>query len=146
MGEFRGSAPAKIDDRGRLKVPTDFRRNLEETYGSDVFVTSFKGDCTHLYPLSIWADIEEQLARLPRTSSAKRRFLERVSYYGQQGRLDSQGRITIPPILRDSAGMDGEVVVLGIQDHLEVWNRERFEDRLTAEPLTDEILDALTGL
>ena len=68
MGDFRGSAPAKIDDRGRLKVPTDFRRALEETYGVDVFVTSIQGDSTLLYPLPIWDDIEQQLARLPRTT------------------------------------------------------------------------------
>jgi MraZ protein len=146
LGEFRGSAPAKIDDRGRLKVPTDFRRNLEEAYGVDVFVTSIRGDASHLYPLPVWNEIEAQLARLPRTASARRRFLERVSYYGAQGRLDSQGRIVIPPILRDSASMTGEVVVLGMQDHLEVWNRERFEERLTEDPFTDEDLDALTVL
>ena len=146
MGEFRGSAPAKIDDRGRLKVPTDFRRALEEAYGADVFVTSVHGDSTLLYPLQVWDDIEQQLSRLPRTLSAKRRFLERVSYYGQQGKLDSQGRIVIPPLLRDSARMVGEVVVLGMQDHLEVWNRELFERRLVAEPMTDEDLDALSGI
>jgi MraZ protein len=145
VGEFRGSAPAKIDDRGRLKVPTDFRRALEETYGPDVFVTSVHGDSTHLYPLPVWDDIEQQLSRLPRTLSAKRRYLERVSYYGQQGRLDSQGRIVIPPLLRDSARMVGEVVVLGMQDHLEVWNRELFERRLAAEPITDQDLDALSA-
>ena len=146
MGDFRGSAPAKIDDRGRLKVPTDFRRALEETYGVDVFVTSIEGDSTLLYPLQIWEDIEQQLARLPRTNSSKRRFLERVSYFGQQGALDAQGRIVIPPLLRTSARMVGEVVVLGMQDHLQVWNRELFERRLAAEPITDEDLDALSGI
>jgi MraZ protein len=146
VGDFRGSAPAKIDDRGRLKVPTDFRRALEETYGVDVFVTSIHGDSTLLYPLQIWDDIEQQLARLPRTHSAKRRFLERVSYYGQQGTLDTQGRIVIPPLLRTSARMVGEVVVLGMQDHLQVWNRELFERRLAAEPISDEDLDSLSGV
>ena len=146
MGEFRGSAPAKIDDRGRLKVPTDFRRALEEAYGVDVFVTSAQGDSTLLYPLQIWDEIEQQLAKLPRTHAAKRRYLERVSYYGQQGKLDAQGRIVIPPLLRTSARMVGEVVVLGMQDHLQVWNRELFERRLAAEPMTDEDFDALSGI
>jgi MraZ protein len=146
VGDFRGSAPAKIDDRGRLKVPTDFRRALEETYGVDVFVTSVQGDSTLLYPLQIWSEIEQQLAKLPRTHAAKRRYLERVSYYGQQGQLDSQGRIVIPPLLRTSARMVGEVVVLGMQDHFQVWNRELFERRLAAEPMTDEDFDALSGI
>ena len=146
MGDFRGSAPAKIDDRGRLKVPTDFRRAFEETYGVDFFVTSIQGDSTLLYPLQIWDEIEQQLARLPRTHPGKRRFLERVSYYGMQGKLDSQGRIVIPPLLRTSARMVGEVVVLGMQDHLQVWNRELFERRLVSEPITDEDLDALSRI
>lgn len=119
---------------------------MEEAYGLDVFVTSIRGDSADLYPLPVWHEIEAQLARLPRTASARRRFLERVSYFGAQGKLDSQGRIVIPPILRESAQMVGEVVVLGMQDHFEVWNRERFEQRLLAEPFTDDDLDALTVL
>ena len=143
MGEFRGSAPAKIDDRGRIKVPTDFRRIFDDSYGPEVFVTSFLGDCTHLYPFSEWEGIEQMVAKLPSTAPRKRRFLERVAYYGQRGRLDGQGRIVIPQILRESAGMAGDVVVLGLDDHLEIWNRERFGMRLRDQPLTDEDLDGL---
>ena len=146
MGDFRGSAPAKIDDRGRLKVPTDFRRSLEESYGLDVFVTSIRGDCAHLYPLAVWHEVEQMLSELPRTSSAKRRFLERVSYFGQEGTLDAQGRIVIPQILRESAEMVGEVVVLGHQDHFQIWNRGLIKKRLVDEPFTDSDLDSLSGM
>src|SRR5436309_2807527 len=58
---FRGSAPAKIDDKGRLKIPTDFRRYLEERYGLDLFVTSVQGDSALLYPLPVWEEIEAHL-------------------------------------------------------------------------------------
>jgi MraZ protein len=135
---FRGSAPTKIDDKGRLKVPTDFRRHLEDTYGPDLFVTSVEGDSALLYPLPVWERIEERLAAMPSTDQAKSRYLERVSYFGQQARLDAQGRLVVPPILRESAGIAGEVVVSARIDHLVVWNRERFEARLKAAPITAE--------
>lgn len=141
---FRGSAPTKIDEKGRLKVPTTFRRQLEERYGRDVFITSVLGDSVLLYPLSVWEEIEDRLAALPSTNRTKQRFLERVSYYGQQGQLDRQGRVVIPPLLRDSADMAGEVVVNARLDHLEIWNRKRLKARFTDEPFTDEDFEYLS--
>lgn len=141
---FRGSAPAKIDEKGRLKIPTQFRRALEDRYGPEIFVTSFEGDSGLLYPLPVWEEIETRLAGRPATDRVKRRFLERVSYFGQQVRMDAQGRIVLPLILRESAEMAGEVVVSGHLDHLVVWNHERFARRLAEEPFTEEDFRALT--
>jgi MraZ protein len=141
---FRGSAPAKIDAKGRLKVPAGFARHLEERWGSDLFVTSIQGDSALLYPLPVWEEIEQRLMAMPSTNSTRRRFLERVSYYGQPATLDAQGRLVLPPILRDSAGMDGDVVVSGRIDHLVVWNRERFEARMSDEPFTEEDFGVLS--
>lgn len=142
---FRGSAPAKIDDKGRLKVPTSFRQHIEERWGQDVFATSVLGDSALIYPLPVWEDIEARLQAMPSTHRARNRYLERVSYFGQQARLDNQGRIVLPQILRTSAGMDGEVVVSAQIDHLVVWNRERFESRLADEPFTEEDFGALSS-
>jgi MraZ protein len=135
---FRGSAPAKIDDKGRLKVPTDFRRFLDERYGPDLFVTSILGDSAMLYPLPVWEEIEQRLLAMPSTDRTRTRFLERVSYFGQQVHLDVQGRILLPQILRESAGMNGDVVVSGQLDHLVVWNRDRFLARLDDQPFSEE--------
>ena len=140
---FRGSAVATIDEKGRLKVPTDFRRQLEERWGAEVFVTSVQGDSAHIYPLPVWEEIEGRLAGMAATDRVKERFLERVNYYGQQLRLDNQGRLLVPSILRESAGVAGEVVVSGRLDHLVVWNRERFEKRLEDRPFTDDDFQAL---
>jgi MraZ protein len=140
---FRGSAPAKIDEKGRLKVPTDFRRVVEERYGPDLFVTSILGDSALLYPLPVWEEIEGRLAAMPSTDRTKVRFLERANYFGQQVRLDVQGRILIPQILRESAGMNGDVVVSAQIDHLVVWNRDRFVSRLDEQPFTEDDFRAL---
>lgn len=141
---FRGSAPAKIDDKGRLKVPTAFRRLLEDRYGREVFTTSVIGDSVQVYPLPVWEEFEGRLAKLPSTDRTKRLYLERVAYFGQQGQLDSQGRVLVPQLLRESADMTGEVVVAGRLDHLEVWNHERLLARFRDQPFTDDDFEYLS--
>ena len=135
---FRGSASAKIDEKGRLKIPTDLRRRFRDQYGTEVFITSVQGDSVMIYPLSVWEDLEGRLAALPSTDRTKQRFLERVSYFGQQTQMDAQGRVVLPPILRQSADMEGEVVVSTRLDHLEVWNRDRLDSRFSQEPFSEE--------
>ncbi len=143
---FRGSAPTKIDSKGRLKVPTEFRRILEERYGSEVFITSVAGQSAFLYPLPVWEEIEQRLLQVPTANRAKHRYLERVNYFGNQLRLDSQGRVVVPQILRESAEMVGEVVVSGRIEHLEIWNRERFDQKLSDEPFSEDDYQALAEL
>ena len=140
---FRGSTPTKIDDKGRLKIPTEFRRTLDDSYGAEVFITSVSGESAIVYPLPVWEEIERKLAQVPSSNRAKQRYLERVNYYGQQLRLDAQGRVVIPQILRDEAQIVGEVIVSGRIDQLEVWNRERFDQKLDAEPFTEEDFEKL---
>ena len=140
---FRGSAAAKIDSKGRLKVPTEFRRLLDERYGHEVFITSVLGHSALLYPLPVWEEIETRLAAVPSSDRVKQRYLERVNYFGQQHRLDAQGRVLIPALLRDRAEMVGEVVVSGRLDHFEIWNHERFDQRLAEEPFAEEDFSAL---
>lgn len=133
-----GHSPAKIDDKGRLKVPADFRKVIEEKYGKECFITSTDGERALVYPLPVWFDFQARLAKVPSTSQAKQKLLERVNYFGQLGSLDTQGRITVPAVLREVAGIADEVVVLGSQDHLIVWNELKMRKRLTESPLTEE--------
>jgi MraZ protein len=135
---FRGSRVATIDDKGRLKVPTEFRRLLEERYGTEFFATSVRGDKALVYPLPVWEEIEARLTAMPSTDPTRQRFLERVNYFGAQVKLDAQGRLLLPPILRERSAMAGEVVVSAHIDHLEVWNRERLERRFEENPFDDE--------
>ena len=140
---LRGNSPAKIDDKGRLKVPNGFRTVIQKDHGSNLFVTSLTGQSVRIYPMPVWLDIERRLAQVPSTHPARQRFLDRVNFYGQVGELDPQGRVLIQPRLRETALMTGEVDVLGQQSFLEVWNHERLVARLAAEPFTDEDAKAL---
>ena len=133
-----GHSPAKIDEKGRLKVPADFRKIIEDKYGKDCFITSTDGERALVYPMPVWFEFQARLAKVPSASMAKAKLLERVNYFGQVGSLDTQGRITVPAVLRDVAGINDEVVVLGSQDHLIVWNEDKMKKRLTEQPLTEE--------
>jgi MraZ protein len=136
---LRGNHPARIDEKGRLKVPNGFRAHIESSFGPELFVTSVTGEHVRLYPMAVWAEIERKLAAMPSSHPAKMRFLDRVNFFGQSATLDRQGRVVIPPLLRESAGMAGLVSVLGLQNHLAVWNQEKLHERLfKTEPFTDE--------
>ena len=140
---LRGNAPAKIDDKGRLKIPTGFRGVLDTQHGRDVFVTSLTGDSVRIYPMPVWIEIERRLAQIPSTHPSRLRFFSRVNYYGQAAEIDNQGRVLIHARLREAAGMVGEVDVFGQYDHLEVWNHERFVTKLASDPFTDDHARAL---
>jgi MraZ protein len=142
---LRGSYPARIDDKGRLKIPTAFKALVEDRHGVDVYVTSVTGESVRIYPMATWLAIEERLRSVPSEHPARHRFLDRVSYFGQVGEFDAQGRVVIPARLRESAGMSGEVDVLGQMDFLEVWNHERFLAKLKSDPFTDDDARGLAG-
>ena len=141
---LRGSYSAKIDAKGRLKIPNAFRGLVEgQNRGTAVYVTSLTGDSVRIYPMSVWAAVEERLSRMPSTHPARLKFLDRVNYYGQVSEFDVQGRVLIPARLRDGAGMTGDVDVLGLVDYLDVWNHERFLSKLQREPFSDDDARAL---
>ncbi len=143
---LRGNYPARIDSKGRLKVPTAFRRYLEEKHGSAVYLTSLTGECVRIYPMPEWEAIEQRLSLLPSMDPARRKFLDRTNYYGQQSAMDSQGRVLVHPLLRKSAAVVGDVVVLGYLSYLEVWELDKFQQRLLSDPYTEEDETAIAGL
>ena len=141
---FRGNAPARIDDKGRLKVPNAFRSLLESKYGRELFLTSISGEYVRIYPMPVWLELEQKLGEMPSTHPSKLRFLDRVNYFGQSAELDVQGRVMIPLRLRDAATMAGDVDVLGQVAYLDVWNHDRFLTKLQREPYTDDDARALS--
>jgi MraZ protein len=141
---LRGNYTARIDDKGRLKIPNAFRSLVETKHGKELFVTSLTGEYVRIYPLPVWLELEEKLARMPSTHPARLKFLDRVNYFGQTAEFDTQGRVLIPSRLRDSAGMNGDVDVFGQVAYLDIWNHERFAAKLQREPYTDDDARALS--
>ena len=141
---LRGSYSAKIDGKGRLKIPGAFRTLVEDQHGATgLYLTSLSGDSVRIYPMSVWMAVEQRLSKMPSTHPARSKFLDRVNYFGQASEFDVQGRVLIPPKLRDIAGMSGEVDVIGQVDYLDVWNHERFLAKLQREAFTDDDARAL---
>lgn len=141
---LRGNYAAKIDDKGRLKIPNAFRTLVEKAHGTELFVTSLTGESVRVYPMPVWLALEERLSRAPSTHPARSRFLDRVNYFGQTAEVDTQGRVVIHQRLRESAGMSGEVDVLGAVDHLDVWNHDRLVAKMLSDPYTDDDAKALS--
>jgi MraZ protein len=131
-----GHAPAKVDEKGRLKIPSNFRKVIEEQHGSECFITSTDGERALIYPMPVWYAFHGRLSKVPSTSMAKAKLLEKVNYFGHTGTIDAQGRVLIPTILRNVAGITEDVVVMGHTDHLEVWNGEKIQQRMTEAPMS----------
>ena len=141
---FRGHEQARIDDKGRLKVPNVFRSLLESKYGRELFLTSLTGEYVRLYPMPVWLEIEEKLGKVPSTHPSRLRFLDRVNFFGQAVELDTQGRVLIPARLRETAAIAGDVDVLGQYNYLDTWNHDRLQARLQRDPFTDDDAKALS--
>ncbi len=135
---FRGNHPAKIDEKGRLKMPSAFKQLMDAQSVTQFFVTSTNGKRAEIWPLPEWEKVEERLAGASALDDAVEEYLNLVNYYGQQVEMDNQGRLLLPQILRTKASLDAEVTVMGMRTFLAVHNREVFEKELPADGLTEE--------
>jgi transcriptional regulator MraZ len=143
---FRGNHPTRVDEKGRLKVPAEFKRVIDEKYAQRFYITSLDGSVAQVYPFEEWERIEQKLASLSTYNPTKKKFLNRVNYYGQVVEMDGQGRLLIPQILRESAQIRGEVAVLGNLTYLEVRNLEAFGKEIKEQAFTDEDIKTLDEL
>jgi MraZ protein len=99
-----------------------------------------------MYPLTVWEALEERLTKTASMDPTRNKLLNAVNYFGSEVTMDKQGRISIPPTLRNSATILGEVRVLGSIDRLDIWNEQAFTNRFAANKLTDEDLSQLSAL
>jgi MraZ protein len=143
---FRGNHPARVDEKGRLKVPAEYKRRTDEVYGPQFFITSKDGKRAEIYPLKEWEKIEEKLAQIPSMTPAKKKFLDVTNYYGQMAEMDAQGRLLLPQMLREKAKLSGDVAVLGFQTFLVVANDDALQAEIKANALTEVDETALADL
>jgi len=135
---FRGNHPTRVDEKGRLKIPAEFKRVIDEKYGQQFYITSLDGKVAQVYPFEEWERIEQKLAALSNFNPTKKKFLDRTNYYGQQVEMDGQGRLLLPQLLRESGQIKGEVAVLGNLTYLVVRNLELFKKEIEEEKFTPE--------
>lgn len=136
IGEFQHT----IDEKGRLIMPVRFREGLGETF----FITKGLDTCLFVYPSGEWGLLEARMKALPLTQSNARAFVRFFFAGASDCTLDKQGRILIPNNLRDYARLARDVVVVGVSNRVEIWDREewkKFERQAEAsyEKLAEEI-------
>jgi len=133
-----GNSPTRVDEKGRLKLPADLKRVVDEEYGPKFFITSRDGERAEIYPEKAWNEFAKKLEAVPNFNLAKQKLMNTVSYYGQNVEMDAQGRLLIPQLVREKLKLTGDVLVFGMQTYLEVANREAFEAQLNAQQMTLE--------
>lgn len=133
-----GSNSARVDHSGRVKIPEKFREIIERKWGKELFITSLYDESIQIYPLPVWLEMTGL------TSSGAihlrpdvRKFLLRVNRNGSQIEIDSKGRILIGQGLRDKAGLKEEVEVVGLSNHLELWNKDVLDGKIESTPLSE---------
>ena len=139
---FRGTQTGNVDAKGRLKLPARVRQHFEEAYADrDVFVTSLDGAAVKVFPLTEWEAVEARLSEKSTESKeidgeVKDKILFQANKYGSEETLDNQGRMLVPAVLRETAGMSGEVRMVWQSNHIFVLSASRFEQEAEIKALT----------
>ena len=126
---FRGLATLNLDSKGRMAIPTRYRENLLRTCAGQMVLTVDRDHCLLLYPLPNWEEIERKLVRLPSFNKQARRLQRLLIGHATDCELDGNGRILLPPALREFAGLDKSVVLIGQGNKFEVWAEEAWTAR-----------------
>ena len=142
---FRGRSKHFLDDKGRLAIPARFREVLQ-TKSNQILVLTNHDNCLWAFAQDEWKTIEENAARMPQLDHAVNTYL-RYFISGAQECLVKQGRITIPPDLREISGLKKEVVLVGGLKLFEIWDRERWEEEFErAKRNFPQVSQSLKGL
>jgi len=128
MPAFSGKYYYNLEEKGRLIIPAPFREIISSSYSPRLYITNAAFDrCLHIYPYEEWVRLEEKVRGLPRMLEEVRLFMRRVIASAQECNMDKQGRLLIPAALREDAGINGEVVVVGQIDKIEIWDRKEWD-------------------
>ncbi len=142
---FRGVNGINIDVKGRIVVPTRYRERLQESRSCIVLTIDTEEKCLLLYPLTAWEDIENKLAQLPSFNPAARRIQRLLIGHATEVELDSHGRILLPPLLREYAGLSKRAMLVGQGKKFELWDETQWQTRRD-QWLSEESSDAEAGL
>ncbi len=124
---FRGRFNHQIDAKGRLSVPSRFREALSSNYDERLIITNFD-DCLWAYPVAEWTELERKVSALPQFMDEVKALQRVFISAAVECPIDKQGRILVPPSLREYAALSRDVVVVGMTRRFELWARERWDD------------------
>jgi MraZ protein len=145
---FSGNPKAKLDERGRLKMPAEFKAFIERKYGKDFnafYITSQDGETAEIYPMPEWHQRMGKILKMPKSHPARIKLLERYNLFGGRVDMDPQGRVLFPEELQQTAELSGDVKVSGEGSYLRVTSLKKLRESVKANPLTAQEIDSLTG-
>jgi MraZ protein len=140
---FRGQFEHAIDDKGRLSIPAKFRQALGKEKS---LVLTCWNSYLSAFPLGIWRDVENRIRSNPTFQEPTRDFLRFVYSSAEDAEIDSQGRVLIPQALRLRAGIIKDVVLIGVMDQIEMWDKGRWAAKLATAPPPEELASRLGAL
>lgn len=123
---FRGRYTHQVDTKGRLSIPSRFRETLAQAFDERLIITNFD-QCLWAYPVAEWQELERKVAALPQFMEEVKALQRVFISAAAECPIDRQGRILIPPTLREYAAIGREVVIVGMTRRFELWARERWE-------------------
>ena len=139
---FRGQYTYSIDSKGRVSIPVKLRKQLSQESNETFVMKQGINKCIEFYPLDQWQILEEKLIKLNQFTPENRQFLHMHLQNVFEDSLDSQARILIPQILLTHAGIEKEVLILGLLDKIEIWNPAIYLEYLKSSELPYEQLAA----
>jgi MraZ protein len=143
---FRGRFEHGIDNKGRLSVPSKFREILSSNFDERLFITNFDG-CLWAYPAAEWQKVEDKVAALPQMRDEVKAFQRVFISAAVECPIDGSGRILLPTTLREYAGITKDVVLVGMTNRIEIWSRERWQQKFDESQKKLEVLgDKLADL
>lgn len=122
---FRGRYEHTIDAKGRTSIPSRFREVLATNYDERLIMTNFDG-CLWAYPAAEWSEIEKKVASLPQFKEEVKALQRVFISAATECPIDKQGRVVIPPTLREYAALDKDIVLVGMTKRIEIWSKERW--------------------
>lgn len=126
---FRGVSTLNLDTKGRFAIPTKYRDRLVDLCASQLVITVDKDRCLLIYPEPTWIEIEKKINDLPSFNNATRILKRLYVGHAHEVEMDGQGRVLLPPKLRDFAGLAKKVALVGQGEHLELWDEERWDQQ-----------------
>lgn len=126
---FRGQSIHRLDEKGRLRIPTKFREVLQEHY-SDALIVTMMEECLVAYPPEIWERIEAKAQELSQVHPEQRAFMRYFISSAEECEFDKQGRILIPPLLRERACLGQEVLLAGVLTSFEIWDKAAWDKHM----------------
>lgn len=137
---FRGIFHNSIDEKGRVSIPARFRDQIQNNHQTPLVLTLGFDQCLFLYPSDTWQTIEEKLSSMDSLNAEVRQFQRTVMRATDEVDLDQQGRIVINPVLRKEAGLGKSVVIVGLLNRIEIWDKQKYESYHTQSSQSLELL------